>query len=130
MPPKKPTKPKKTEEPICGIYAIKNIIDNKYYVGSSTNVKHRIQTHKRELLKGSHDVRPMQMDFNKHGQENFEFIILDKEIPEEMLTAYEKCYCYKFDSFVAYKGYNQNSPTTNHKLFKEAYNNLLKKGVF
>ena len=124
---KKPKKEK--EDVICGIYIIHNKIDDKYYVGSSNNVKNRLMTHKRDLMRNSHNVRTLQNDFNKHGEENFEFKIIDKNIEEEMLTAFEKCYMYKFHSMVRGKGYNQINSTVNHKLFKEAYNILKSKGV-
>jgi group I intron endonuclease len=123
-------KPKKEKEDIiCGIYIIHNKIDDKYYVGSSNNVKNRLMTHKRDLMRNSHNVRTLQNDFNKHGEENFEFKIIDKNIEEEMLTAFERVYCYKYNSFVKYVGYNTNSPTTDYKKFKEAYNILKSRGV-
>ena len=50
-------------------------------------------------------------------------------MPEEKLTAYEKVFIYKYDSIVRYKGYNDIWPTTNHNLFKEAYQDLKEKGL-
>lgn len=123
-------KPKKPEvKPISGIYLITNIINNKHYVGSSNDVNRRLNTHKRELKNGSSNNLLMQREYNEFGESNFLFEIIDKNIPEEMLTAYERVYCYIYDSFVMYKGYNTNSPTSNHKLFKEAYNCLLERGI-
>jgi group I intron endonuclease len=120
--PKKPT-------PISGIYLIKCIPLNKHYVGSSNNVQRRLQTHKRELAAGSHNNRLLQRDYDKYGENSFSFLIIYKDVPEDMLTAYEKVFCYKYDSMVRFKGYNDIAPTTNHKLFKEAYNDLKERGV-
>ena len=121
----KPTKPKI----ISGVYCIKCKPLNKHYIGSSDNVMRRLNTHKLELNRGSHNNRRLQKDFLQYGESNFEFSILMKDIDKEMLFAYEKCFMYIYDSVVMYKGYNQMFPTTNYKLFKEAYEDLLNKGV-
>ena len=52
-----------------------------------------------------------------------------KDLEEELLLAYEKCYMYKYNSMVKYKGYNQMFSTVNHKLFKQAYQELIERGV-
>ena len=109
------------ESPLMGVYCIKNLIDNKYYVGSSKNIDTRIKTHKQHLLKGCHNCRVLQKDFDKLGEENFKFDILEIVNDELLLTAYEKYYIYKLDAIVKYKGYNEIFPTLNHKLFKEVY---------
>ena len=89
----------------------------------------RLNTHKLELSRGSHNNRALQYDYNKYGESDFEFKIVMKDIEDEMLFAYEKCFMYIYDSVVRYKGYNQMFPTTNHKLFKQAYEDLKEKGV-
>lgn len=108
-----------TKEKICGVYLIHNTFHNRKYVGSSKDIDRRIKTHKKDLEKGSHDSRFMQRDYDEVGEEFFKFIILEDNIDEELLTAYEKYYIYKHDSIVMYKGYNTIMPTTNHKLFKQ-----------
>lgn len=113
---------------ISGIYAIHCIPLDKWYIGSSNNVTRRLDTHKRELANGSHNNLLLQKDYKEHGASSFSFLILIKDIPEDMLFAYEKCFMYKYDSVVKYKGYNQMFSTVNHRLFKQAYNDLLEKG--
>lgn len=120
---------KPTPKVICGVYAIHNKLNNKWYIGSSNDVGRRIKTHKRELINGSHNNLLLQHEFNKYGIESFEFLTLIKDIPEDMLLAYEKVMMYKYDSVVMYKGYNQMFSTVNHKLFKQAYNELKEKGM-
>ena len=73
--------------------------------------------------------RRLQNDHNKYGAEFFEFRVVFVDIPKEKLTAYEKVAIYLYDSIVMYKGYNDIWPTTNHKAFKEAYQDLLERGV-
>lgn len=121
----KPKKPKI----ISGVYCIKCKSLNKHYIGSSSNVMRRLNTHKLELSRGSHNNRALQYDYDKYGESDFEFKVIMKDIEDEMLFAYEKCFMYIYDSVVRYKGYNQMFPTTNHKLFKQAYEDLKEKGV-
>ena len=116
-------------KPICGIYMIKCLTNDKTYIGSSNDVMRRLKTHKRELKNGSHNNLLLQHEYTKYGDDNFVFKVIDQNIPEEMLLAYEKCYMFVYDSVVKYKGYNQMFSTVNHKLFKEAFNELKKRGV-
>lgn len=113
----------KGEEPkvISGVYMIHNTYHNRKYIGSSNDVNRRISTHKRDLERGSHNTRFMQHDFNIAGPDSFNYVILEKEIPGNLLTAYEKYYMYIHDSIVKYKGYNQMFPSTQHKLFQQVY---------
>ncbi len=71
------------ELPIMGIYCILNIINNKKYIGSSTNVLVRLEKH-RSLLRGNrHDNSYLQNAWNKYGENNFICFLLeayDKDI--------------------------------------------------
>ena len=121
----KPEKPKI----LSGVYRITCVANNKTYIGSSDNIMRRLKTHERKLKEGSHNNRLMQKDYDKYGAEFFEFRVLFKDVPKDKLTAYEKVGIYLYDSIVMYRGYNDIWPTTNHKAFKEAYNDLVEKGV-
>lgn len=109
----------KNTEVFNGVYLIHNTLHNKKYVGSSKDINRRFKTHKRELEMGSHNNRKMQKDYDEAGPNQFKYIILERDLGEEMLTAYEKYYMYIHDSIVMYKGYNDMFPTTNHKLFQQ-----------
>ena len=121
----KPTKPKI----LSGVYRITCLANNKNYIGSSDNIMRRLKTHERELEQGSHNNRRLQHDYDKYGSGFFEFRVVFIDIPKDKLTAYEKVGIYLYDSIVMYKGYNDIWPTTNHKAFKEAYNDLKERGV-
>lgn len=110
-----------------GVYLIENSITKRKYVGSSSNVDRRIKIHKQHLQKGCHNNRKLQKDHDIYGIESFKFIILEKDIAHDLLTAYEKYWIYKHDAIVRYKGYNDIMPTLNHSAFKYVYN--LKEGV-
>lgn len=102
-----------------GVYLIHNKVNNKNYVGSTTNLDRRIKTHKQHLEKGCHNNRKLQKDYDQYGLEAFDFKILEMDVEEELLTAYEKYHMYMTDAIVMYKGYNDIMPTLNHKNFQK-----------
>ncbi len=89
----------------CGIYWIRNKINNKKYVGSSSNLKKRRYNHYYHLRSGSHPNQYLQNAWDKDGEGNFEF--------EELLYCDFEFLCYfenllqsGFKSFVSIYGYN------------------------
>lgn len=71
-----------------GIYQIKNLINNKIYIGSSTNIDKRWNNHIYKWLKNTHPNLHFQNAFNKYGIENFIFEIL--EIVEDVNLLIER----------------------------------------
>lgn len=124
---KNSAKDAKNEMIYNGVYLIENSVTGRKYVGSSSNINRRIKTHKQHLQKGCHNNRKLQKDHDMHGIESFKFIILEKDVAHDLLTAYEKYWIYKHDAIVKYKGYNDVMPTLNHSAFKYVYN--LKEGI-
>ena len=61
---------------ISGIYWIRNLTNNKIYIGSSNDINHRISQHLHDLNRDKHYSTHLQRSFNKYGKENFEFKIL------------------------------------------------------
>lgn len=60
-----------------GIYYIKNLINEKCYVGSSKNLHMRKRHHFSSLRHNKHPNQYLQNSWNKYGEENFEFIIIE-----------------------------------------------------
>ncbi len=60
-----------------GIYKIVNNINNKIYVGSSINLSKRFKEHIRTLNENTHHNNKLQNSYNKHGKNNFLFIIIE-----------------------------------------------------
>jgi group I intron endonuclease len=60
-----------------GIYKIVNKVDGKYYVGRSCNIPKRWKTHKRDLLYNRHHNDYLQRAWNKYGEHNFEFVVVE-----------------------------------------------------
>lgn len=61
------------------IYGISNIITNKIYVGSTTNIQKRLIKHFNELFHNRHRNKKLQEDFNTYGFDSFKIIIYDTE---------------------------------------------------
>jgi group I intron endonuclease len=61
----------------AGIYKITNIINNKIYIGSSSNISLRWNQHIEKLIYNLHENYKLQNDFNKYGLEVFHFSILE-----------------------------------------------------
>lgn len=60
-----------------GIYMIKsNSLPNKFYIGSSVDIKARWYLHRRALEKGNHHAKKLQEHFNKFGMEDLSFLVI------------------------------------------------------
>ncbi len=66
------------EESKSGVYQIRNIINNKRYIGSAFDIKGRWRIHKRHLRKGMHCNDYLQRAWNKYGEDSFLFEILER----------------------------------------------------
>ncbi len=60
-----------------GIYRIFNNINSNCYIGSSSNIKTRIRTHKYKLRNNKHYNKHLQSSWNKYLEANFIFEILE-----------------------------------------------------
>ena len=61
----------------CGVYQIRNIINNQIYIGSSKNIQKRWKQHIKALCENKHDNIFLQNDWNNYGEDYFEFTILE-----------------------------------------------------
>jgi group I intron endonuclease len=61
-----------------GVYAIRNTVNGKRYVGSTTSsLRGRWRRHRRELNPGKHANRKLQRAWNKYGEAAFVFEVLE-----------------------------------------------------
>lgn len=95
-----------SETKIIGIYCIKNIINNKRYVGSSNDIKHRWKEHKFLLNNKNHHSIRLQNSWNKHGEKNFIFEIIELLEDQKNLLSKEQYFLDFFSSYEPEKGYN------------------------
>lgn len=75
----------------CGIYMLKNIITGDFYIGQSIHMAHRKGCHLYELRSHRHANKHLQRAFNKYGEENFVFEVLQC-CEESRLTEYEQAF--------------------------------------
>lgn len=86
------------------IYSIKNIKNNKEYIGSTVNYNKRCRSHLNALLGEYHTNYKLQEEFKLFGEENFEFSILAETESEEERYQLEEKYIVERKSFE--NGYN------------------------
>ena len=90
---------------MTGIYKITCLSTGEVYVGQSTAIARRWATHKRELKKGIHYNKHLQRTYDKYGEDDFVYEILE-QCPAEKLNEREKFYIKIYDSFN--NGFNQD----------------------
>lgn len=89
-----------------GIYIIKNIKNNKIYVGSSSDLKRREKYHFNMLLNNKHDNSYLQRSYNKYGRESFIFEIIEYIDRKDNLLDKENYWIKYYDSNNRSCGYN------------------------
>lgn len=90
-----------------GIYFYTNMHNNKFYLGSTLNFKARQGRHLRDLRRNKHPNSYLQNAFNKYGEENFKFKLIEyiepntkklEEVEQKYLDKYfGKDYCYNLN---------------------------------
>lgn len=76
---------------IHGVYKITSLLyPDRFYIGSSCDVKGRWSKHKTQLRKGNHVSRYMQRHFNKHGEADMSFSIIEEVTPANTLFLLER----------------------------------------
>ena len=84
------------------IYAIKNLVTEKFYVGQTINLKRRRRQHFKNLQRGVHKGTKLLRSYNVHG-EVFVFGVIES-VSREKLNERETYWIKKFDSVD--NGYN------------------------
>ena len=99
-----------------GIYAIRNLINQKMYVGSAVNIKRRWKSHRSGLLHGKHHSVKLQRAWSKYGGSAFEWVVLEA-VEKTMLIEREQHWIDLLRSQSC--GYNVN-PTAGSSLGRKA----------
>lgn len=118
----------------CGIYGIRNTINNKIYIGKSINIKSRLSKHKSQLkreVKNKDCNRYLFNSVKKHGLENFEFITIELLPNDEDLLKDRELYWMDFyNSCNRDFGYNlrrdSSTSTTVHQDTKDLISEINK----
>lgn len=87
---------------------IRNKVNGKMYIGQSTEIEeYRWIKHRSRLRNNNHYNEHLQRDWNKYGEESFEFSIL-LECEENQLNTYEEYYIFELMTYDSRVGYNKN----------------------
>ena len=91
-----------------GIYRIRNIIDDKGYIGSASYFNHRFIGHRTVLRKNKHHSIHLQRAWNKYGEDQFKFEIIEilENPTKELLLQREQYWIDYYKSYDKYFGYN------------------------
>lgn len=100
------------------IYGIKNLVNNKIYIGKSTNIKIRKKSHENSFIRKQAVNIHLQRAVDKYGIENFEFIVLE-EVCLENIDDKEKYWINYFKSYDEKFGYNKTMGGDGGKLTLE-----------
>lgn len=117
---------------MIGIYGIRNIVNNKIYIGSSNDIKRRFRKHRTELNKRKHSNKHLEASYHKYGKDKFDFVIL--EICERKDLIKKECfYIEQSKSLDPLYGYNLRIPEPHASLVCSTnYSKILsesKKGI-
>lgn len=72
---------------LSGIYQIRCVPTGKIYVGSAVDLRERWRHHVGALRRGTHGNRYLQLAWNEHGEESFEFSVLENVQTNDLLTS-------------------------------------------
>jgi group I intron endonuclease len=75
---------------MIGIYKITNTKTGMFYIGSSKHIKRRFWEHESKLRNNSHGNYKLQNSWNKHGDDTFEFEVLEETHIDDLLTAEQR----------------------------------------
>ena len=88
---------------VVGIYKITNKVNGKCYIGQSQDIATRFREHRYLLRQNKYSNKKIQNAWNKYGEENFTFEIIEECMLDE-LDEKEMKYIKEYDSH--YNGYN------------------------
>lgn len=117
------SKKKDNRKPVVwGVYFIRNIVNNKIYVGSSNDIVRRWRDHCWDLISRQHINSHLLSAWEKYGQDNFVFELKEIFQPKEelkrkenlkTLRQREQYYINLYDTSNNKKGYNESKKATN-----------------
>ena len=97
------------KEKISGIYCIENLVNGKKYIGLSLNIDKRKYMHLYMLKRNKHINEHLQSSWNKYGEVNFTFYIIEENYSKDELIKMEIYFINKYKASDKRYGYNKTS---------------------
>jgi group I intron endonuclease len=98
-----------------GIYKITNLVNNKFYIGSTRDsFLMRLRKHREMLKSNRHPNAYLQSAYNKYGGDSFEFSILEIIDNKKLILEKEQEYITKLRCFEKNIGYNLDPNVYRH----------------
>ncbi len=98
-----------------GIYGITNAVNGKVYVGSSKSISRRWKEHRKMLRGNIHHSSHLQYSWNKYGEENFTFEVIEEVEDVERIFEREAHWIIEWNTLDAKYGYNMCLPNGGAK---------------
>ncbi|MDX2044950.1 MAG: GIY-YIG nuclease family protein [Acidobacteriota bacterium] len=114
-----------------GVFQIRNVVNERVFVGKALNLPGIFNRHRLELRMGSHKNLKLQAEWNEFGADKFAFEILDELTPvsdplhdyREDLEQLEDLWLEKLQPY-SEQGYNEPKKTKEQRLRMIAENRL------
>lgn len=104
-----------------GIYCIRNIVNNKVYIGKSKNIYNRITQHIYLLRNKSKDENRYLINaWHKYGEDKFEYFVLEYlEFDEQLLKERELFWIETYNAIDRNIGYNLRKDSSTNMICHE-----------
>ena len=91
---------------ISAIYKIENLINGKIYIGSASFLYSRWGRHRKRLREGKHYNAHLQAAWNKYGEDQFQFSIVERVESKKHLIEREQYWLDRTQCYNRVVGYN------------------------
>lgn len=105
-----------------GIYCIRNIINNKVYIGKAKCIYKRIKDHITALnTKNKDENYHLIQSWHKYGKDNFEYFVIEYlELDEKLISKRELYWINYYQSLNPLKGYNKRLDSSTGMIVHES----------
>lgn len=105
-----------------GIYCIRNIINNKVYIGKAKCIYKRIKWHISALnIRDKDENYHLIQSWHKYGRDNFEYFVVEYlDLDEKLLSARELYWMNYYESLNPKKGYNKRYDSSTGMIVHES----------